>query len=174
MMRLATFWRSIHHDSRMQGIFFLTALVIVFDQLTKFLVVSTMPLYSAKTVIPGFFNVVHIQNRGAAFGFLNRSDTDWQFWIFAGATLLAIGMIVSLARGAHARDFWQLTGLGHILGGALGNFVDRVRMRAVTDFLDFYVGDWHWPAFNIADMAICIGAFFVCVSLFRARSYTIS
>lgn len=166
-------WQRIRHDRRAWRIFCLTFWVFALDQLTKAIVVSYVPLYTSKSFIQGFFNVVHIQNRGAAFGFLNRPDIDWQFWVFAVATVLAVGMIIILARAAHEKDIWQITGLGLILGGALGNFIDRVRMRAVTDFLDFYIGSWHWPAFNIADVAICFGAFFVCVSLFRARELVI-
>ncbi len=156
-------------DARIWRVFTWAFLVIVLDQLTKWLLVSTMPLYSVRPVILGFFNLVHIQNRGAAFGFLNRPDTDWQFWFFMLATIVAFFLIVSLTRGTSAKDRGQLIGLGLILGGALGNFIDRVRFRAVTDFLDFYIGNYHWPAFNVADMAITIGAVFVCLSLFFAK-----
>ena len=140
-------------------------LVWVADQLSKWLVMENLPEYRSVTVIPGFFDLVNIRNRGAAFGFLNRSDIEWQFWLFLLATLLAVGSIFYIMRGLRERSPVLVTGLGCILGGALGNLTDRLRFRAVVDFLDLYWHDWHWPAFNIADTAICIGAFLVCLIL---------
>ncbi len=129
---------------------------LVLDQLTKAAVTAGIALNHGFSVIPGFFNIVHILNRGAAFGFLNNDDTEWQFWLFLGAAVLVCGIIFHMVRTApYSRLlFW---GLGSILGGAVGNLVDRVRSRAVTDFLDVYWGHWHWPAFNVADIAICAG-----------------
>ena len=133
----------------------------VLDQLTKYLAMQAIPLWTARPVIDGFFNLVHVRNRGAAFGFLNNSDTDWQFWFFAGVTLLAVGVLLWMARTAppphkfKARLFF--ISLGLILGGAVGNFIDRCRFRHVIDFLDFYIGNWHWPAFNVADIGITVG-----------------
>jgi len=133
------------------------AAVIAVDQLTKLAVVRTLSLTDSVPVIPGFFDLVSVRNRGAAFGFLNRSDIDWQFWLFLAATLVATWAIVSLIRrSGYAPLLW--TGLALVMGGALGNLIDRIRMREVVDFLDFYVGDMHWPAFNVADIAICVGA----------------
>ena len=143
-------------------------LVLIVDQATKFLVLRHLPDYSATPLIPGFFDLVNIRNRGAAFGFLNSPEIEWQFWLFLVATIFAAGAILSLARSARPTDTALLIGLGAVLGGALGNLVDRLRFRAVVDFLDFYVGDWHWPAFNVADIAICCGAALVCFYLFRA------
>lgn len=140
-------------------IFFLplSAAVVIVDQLTKFWIVNKLPLDASITVIPGFFSLVSIRNRGAAFGFLNRSDIDWQFWLFLLATAVAVWAIIMLMRkSGHAPLLW--TGLALVLGGALGNLVDRIRTREVVDFLDFYLGTTHWPAFNVADIAICIGA----------------
>lgn len=118
-------------------------------------------------VIPGFFDLVNLRNRGAAFGFLNRSDIEWQFWLFLVATLVAVAAIVVLVRGMRDEDTVLAAGLGLVLGGALGNLLDRLRFRAVVDFLDVYWRDWHWPAFNIADSAICLGAFLACIVLCR-------
>lgn len=140
--------------------------VVLLDQLSKALVVADIPPNSVIEIIPGFFNLVNIRNRGAAFGFLNRSDIEWQFWIFLVATLIAVWAIFALLRGAK-RQPWLCLGLGLILGGSIGNMIDRLRFRAVVDFLDFYLGNWHWPAFNVADMAICVGAFLACLSVLR-------
>jgi signal peptidase II len=137
------------------------------DQLSKWWILSVLPEYRSVTVIPGFFDLVNIRNRGAAFGFLNRSDIEWQFWLFLIATLVAAGAILALARSAARDDPFFFAGLGCILGGALGNLADRLRFRAVVDFLDFHAGALHWPAFNVADTAICIGALLVCFIMWR-------
>ncbi len=148
----------------------LVALIIFLaDQLTKFWITHIIPLYSSINVIPDFFDLVNIRNRGAAFGFLNRSDIEWQFWLFLGATFLAIVIIFFLAHSAHSNERFLFWGLGCILGGALGNLFDRLRIRAVIDFLDFYIGDWHWPAFNVADIAICCGGFLVLISMWHNK-----
>jgi len=133
-------------------------LVALLDQLTKILVKAAMPINSERVIIDGFFNLVHVENRGAAFGILNRSDIEWQFWLFLLAAVVAAGVVIVLARQAGSQEYLFFTALGLILGGAAGNLVDRVLYRAVVDFLDFYIKDWHWPAFNVADIAICCGA----------------
>ena len=136
---------------------FLVGLVwVVLDQLTKAMVTASIALGHGITVIPGMFDLVHVLNRGAAFGFLNNDDTEWQFWLFAGAAVLVAGIILNMVRtSVYSRVLFF--GLGSILGGAAGNLIDRIRFRAVTDFLDVYWGQWHWPAFNVADIAICLG-----------------
>lgn len=144
----------------------LAALVFALDQIVKALVLSHMAPSQVITVIPGCFDLVNVRNRGAAFGFLNRADIEWQFWLFMAATGIALWAIFALARQAR-RQKLLLSGLGLILGGALGNMADRIRYRAVVDYLDFYWGDWHWPAFNVADMGICIGVFLACIATWR-------
>ncbi len=130
--------------------------VFFLDQAVKWLVNETIPLNGTVPVLP-FFSLVNIRNRGAAFGFLNSPDMDWQFWLFLAATLAASAAIVAIIRtSGRAPLLW--TGMSLVLGGAFGNLADRVRERAVTDFLDFFWGSAHWPAFNVADMAICVGA----------------
>ncbi len=143
----------------------LAALIIFLDQLSKWWVIQNLPLHAAVPVLDGFFNLVHIYNRGAAFGFLNRSDIEWQFWLFLVATAIAVVTIFYLIRTS-APSRLLFSALGLILGGALGNMIDRIRFRAVVDFLDFYVGSWHWPAFNVADIAICLGAFGTCLAMY--------
>lgn len=142
----------------------IAAVVVILDQITKALILAHMGGDETVTVIPGFFDLVNVRNRGAAFGFLNRSDIEWQFWLFLVATLVAAWAIFTVARQAISRP-WLVCGLGLILGGALGNLVDRLRYRAVIDYLDFYIGQWHWPAFNVADIAICCGVFLTCLTL---------
>lgn len=128
------------------------------DQLTKVLVKASLPHGASITLVPGLFDLVHVRNRGAAFGLLNRPDQSWQTWMFAGASILALIVILWMLRKTPDKDGWTITGLGLVLGGALGNLLDRVTQGYVVDFLDVYYRGWHWPAFNVADMAICIGA----------------
>lgn len=141
-------------------------LALVLDQLTKWWAVASIDPLQPVTVIPGLLDLVLVHNRGAAFGFLNRSDIQWQFWLFLGATVVAAVAIVALLRSSRF-NAWLSAGLGLVLGGALGNLVDRIRFRAVIDFVDVYVGQWHWPAFNVADMVICVGAFLACIVIWR-------
>lgn len=142
-------------------------LVLILDQITKAMAMAWIPKDTPIVVIPDFFDLVNVRNRGAAFGFLNRSDIEWQFWLFLAATIIAVWAIFSLLKNSGRRPWLQI-GLGLILGGSIGNLVDRLRFRAVVDFLDFYLGQWHWPAFNVADMGICIGAFMACIAVMRA------
>ncbi|MDR2891764.1 MAG: signal peptidase II [Deltaproteobacteria bacterium] len=135
----------------------IAALVALVDQVTKQMACEVLPFGQFRPVIDGFFNLVHVRNRGAAFGFLNNHDTDWQFWFFAAATVLAVVVLLYLAKTAPAKSRLLFTAIGLVLGGAVGNFIDRCRFRYVIDFLDFYIGNWHWPAFNVADIGITCG-----------------
>lgn len=149
------------------------AVALVLDQVSKWIVMQYIPEHRPITVIEGLFDLVNIRNRGAAFGFLNRSDIEWQFWLFLVATIVAVWAIIVLVRSSD-EDPLLFTALGLVMGGALGNLVDRVRFRAVVDFLDFYWGDWHWPAFNVADSAIFVGAVLACLILWRKPPATAS
>lgn len=142
--------------------------VLVLDQGIKALILAHVGPADVISVVPGFFDIVHVRNRGAAFGFLNDPDMDWQFWLFLGATLAAVVAIGFMARQARRQPL-LLVALGLILGGAVGNLLDRLRWRSVVDFLDFYIGAWHWPAFNVADMGICVGVFLACLVTWRQR-----
>ena len=144
----------------------LAALVLALDQAVKQWVISSLETHEVITVTV-FFNLVSVRNRGAAFGFLNSHDISWQFWFFMAATLLAAGIIWFVARSARERDRFLFAGLGAIMGGAFGNAIDRIRFREVVDFLDFHYAGMHWPAFNIADIAICLGAAVTAVYMLR-------
>lgn len=152
-----------------------SVVVFVLDQLTKFWIQKSIPVWEKGfTVIPGFFDIVHILNRGAAFGFLNRHDIDWQRPFFIVVSIVALGLITVLARSKEDDGPFYVYGLGLILGGALGNLLDRIRMGVVVDFLDFYVASWHWPAFNVADMGICLGATGLLISFYQHRGRRVS
>ncbi|HDQ40163.1 MAG TPA: signal peptidase II [Desulfonatronum sp.] len=156
---------------RYRLVFLLALIVLAVDQATKLWVAAVMPLWTSKTVIPGFFNLVHVLNKGAAFGFLNELDAVWRPYFFLGATALALVLILHLLRTVPREDTVLFTALGLVLGGALGNLVDRIRLGEVIDFLDFYIGKYHWPAFNCADIAISIGSVLLLVSVYRNRRY---
>uniref|UniRef100_I2Q0S7 Lipoprotein signal peptidase n=1 Tax=Desulfovibrio sp. U5L TaxID=596152 RepID=I2Q0S7_9BACT len=143
--------------------------LVLLDQATKLWIQNHMVLYTTRPVIPDFFNIVYVLNRGAAFGFLNRSDIAWQTYFFFAATALAVMIIVHLLRMARDDDKLLVMGLGSILGGAVGNLIDRIKTGQVVDFLDFYWKSYHWPAFNVADIAIFLGSLALLVAFYRMR-----
>ena len=147
---------------------FLALIWLLLDQATKQLAVKHLADVPPKAVIPDFFSLVLVHNRGAAFGFLNDPNIDWQFWLFLAATIVGCGLILYLMRSLPPSRILTV-GLAGIMGGALGNLIDRVRFRAVVDFLDFYYGDWHWPAFNVADIGICLGAGLVLIIMWKSN-----
>lgn len=149
--------------------FSLAGIVLFLDQASKIWISQTIPLWTEKTIIPGFFNLVHILNKGAAFGFLNRADISWQTYFFIAASALAIVLIIHLLRTVNRQDYYLFTGLGLILGGALGNLIDRIRIGKVIDFLDFYIKQYHWPAFNVADIAIFCGTMCLIISFYKRK-----
>ncbi len=153
-------------DTRLRTAATLAACVIVPDQIVKAVIQRKYELWATDPIIPGAFNLVHVRNMGVAFGFLNNPDSTWQIWFFAMVTLFAVGFIYYLLTTADKGDRFFIWGLGLVLSGALGNLIDRMRFGFVVDFLDFYVGPHHWPAFNIADIAITCGAFLILISMY--------
>jgi signal peptidase II len=133
----------------------LAALIVILDQLTKYLVRSTFSLHESIEVTP-FFNLVFVFNRGAAFSFLSDAS-GWQRIFFIALALAASLWIVWLLR-KHASQVLFCLALSLILGGAIGNVIDRLVFGAVVDFLDFHLRGSHWPVFNAADSAISCGA----------------
>lgn len=130
-------------------------ILILADQFTKILIVGSYQLGEARAVTQ-FFNLVCAHNSGAAFSFL-RDASGWQRWLFTGIGIAAAGAIVWMLR-AHAGQKLFSFALACILGGAVGNVIDRLRLGYVVDFLDFHYADMHFPAFNLADSAITVGA----------------
>jgi signal peptidase II len=138
------------------------------DQATKALVMTAIEKYRTVTVIPGFFNLTHIYNPGGAFGFLASQGTAVRNIFFFSLSWLAI-LLVLYFYWRTPRSYRLLSiSFAMILGGAIGNMIDRIRMGHVVDFLDLYIGNHHWPAFNVADSAITVGMLiFVFHLLFR-------
>ncbi|MDQ1333478.1 MAG: signal peptidase [Thermodesulfobacteriota bacterium] len=145
--------------------------VVILDQISKAMITGSLRLHESMPVIQGFFNLVHVRNRGMAFGLMNRSHADAAFWLLVGASCIAIGLLVFWFIRLKESDARMTLGLSLILGGAIGNLIDRLRFREVVDFLDVFWGTYHWPAFNVADAAVTVGTFWVAVSLiFRPSS----
>jgi signal peptidase II len=143
---------------------------VVADQLTKAMVVDSLRLYESREVIPGFFNLVHVTNSGAAFSMLADGHSAWRHYFFLCIGVVAlVGLTVAYWKLRNVNKLYSWP-LALIAGGAAGNLIDRVHYGVVVDFLDFYVGNYHWPAFNVADSAICVGAgLFLLVNIFDAR-----
>ena len=133
----------------------LSLVLLIADQFTKILILGYYRLGDS-TVVTSFFNIVRVHNTGAAFSFL-ADASGWQRWFFTGIGVVAVGVIVWMLKAHPGQKLFSFA-LACILGGAVGNVIDRVRYGYVVDFLDFYWGTWHFPAFNIADSAISIGA----------------
>jgi signal peptidase II len=133
--------------------------VLILDQATKMLVLAHLPLGGSIPVIPGVFDLTHVHNPGGAFGFLSGMSAEIRSLLFVAVSLLAAGIVLYFYWQTPVRQRFPAVGLCLLLGGAVGNLVDRIRFGVVVDFLDVYVGELHWPAFNIADSAITVGVF---------------
>jgi signal peptidase II len=153
--------------------FVIATSVFILDRVTKWLVETRVGDGDTITVIPGFFNIVHSQNPGAAFGILASASASWR-----GVLLIGVSSVILVFLAAF---LWQIsslkqessgmlrTGLALIVGGAVGNVFDRIRAGSVTDFLDFYWGSYHWYTFNVADSAISCGAALLILDMLRPK-----
>lgn len=152
------------------GPYFLLALVlVVVDQVTKAIVAGHVTLYRSIPVIPGFFNITRIHNKGAIFGTFSQTGNSLVFVLLTAASLAALGFVVYYFFKTPATDTLMKIALTLIMAGALGNQFDRLVRGHVIDFLDFYVGQSHWPFFNAADSCITVGAGLMLVVLFRRK-----
>ncbi len=148
---------------------FWTIGILALDLLTKKLALTNISPWEPIEIIPGLFNLVLTYNSGTAFGlFASEQGTAQGLKMAALATISLLPFIYFYVK-AQREDSLQLVALGLIWGGALGNIYDRFRWGAVVDFLDFYIGKYHWPAFNIADIAICVGAGLLAISILRSK-----
>jgi signal peptidase II len=145
------------------------AVIILLDQLTKAWLTMTLRLHQGFSVVDGFFNIVHVRNPGAAFGFLAGASPAFRSVFFIAVTAAAIVIILQYLRKARVEERSLVVALALIVAGAVGNLIDRVRFGEVVDFLDIYVGVHHWPAFNVADSAITCGAILLAMILLRRR-----
>jgi signal peptidase II len=142
----------------------IAAIVALLDQATKIAILHVLER-GQSIPVTGFFNLVLTYNEGAAFSFL-ATQGGWQRYLFTGIAIGAVLLLTHLLK-KHPEQRLFCWGLALILGGAIGNLIDRLIYGHVVDFLDFYAGSWHWPAFNLADSAICAGAALYILSEFR-------
>jgi signal peptidase II len=142
-------------------------LVLLFvDQLTKTIVSTSFALYESRVVIPGFFNLTYIKNRGAIFGFFSTNQSFLVYALLTMASLAALGLVVYYFYKTPSSERFLKISLSLIMAGALGNLTDRLARGSVVDFLDFYVKEWHWPFFNVADSCITVGAILLLYTFF--------
>jgi signal peptidase II len=146
--------------------------VLVLDQVTKALVENTMTMHQSIEIIPNLASLTYLRNTGAAFGFLAGARSGLRIVFFALISSVAIGCIVYLIRGLRPQQKTLLLSLSLILGGAVGNLIDRLRLGEVIDFIDLHWYDIHWPAFNVADSAISIGVVILFLHMLRKGSFT--
>lgn len=129
--------------------------IIILDQLTKFLIVKNLRLGEHIVIFQNFFHLTRSHNSGAAFGILRDAPDLIRLTLLLSLPIIAVIIILNVLKTVS--DKWRVTALALILGGAIGNFIDRLRLQYVVDFLDFFYQQWHYPAFNIADSSICVG-----------------
>ena len=154
--------------SRWRLLGWVSGLVLVLDQATKLHIHSTFALYESRPLVDNFFNLTYVRNSGSAFGLLARYDPDILRVFFPAVTVLAVVLLAWYLSRVPASQRLTLWGICLVMGGAVGNGVDRFRIGQVIDFLDVHWYEvYHWPAFNIADSAICVGVGMLLLDAFR-------
>lgn len=146
--------------------------VISLDQWTKWLVEIHLPQHTAQPILSGFLNLTHVRNTGVAFGLFASHGMNGGSWLLTLLGLAALTAVAIYFWFASVHDRLLLVSLALVVGGAVGNLIDRMSSGAVTDFIDVYVGTWHWPSFNVADSAISIGIVLMAIDSFRSRKKT--
>jgi signal peptidase II len=163
----------MNQEHAMRKYHFLIAIMVVLaDRLSKWMVARNIPLHDSVNVLPGLFRLTHVQNSGAAFGLFAESPSEWKVALLILFSMLALVVVSALLWKNSHRITSTGVGLALILGGALGNLWDRLLSGHVVDFFDFYLGSYHWPAFNIADSAIVVGALLLVAEILFANSPT--
>jgi signal peptidase II len=143
--------------------------IVVLDQLTKMIVDRTMPLHHSIPIIDGFFSLTYVRNTGAAFGIFAGSHEAFRLPFLILVSVLALGFVIVMLKRLRDEGTGLITALSFIIGGAIGNLVDRVLYGEVIDFLDFSWSNYHWPAFNVADSCITVGVLITLYYLIRAK-----
>lgn len=149
--------------------FIFILLLLVLDQATKFIIARNIIHYGSINIIPGFFKIIHIHNKGAIFGLFSQSNSPVILFLLKVSSLIALGFVLYYFLKTPASYRLMNISLALILAGALGNQVDRFLRGFVIDFLDFSFWGWHWPTFNVADMCISVGAVLLAFILFFKR-----
>jgi signal peptidase II len=150
--------------------FLISLFIIALDRVTKWTISRRLSLHDGIQVIPGFFRIIHAENPGAAFGIFADSPSQWKLGMLIGFSIIALVIVSGLLwKNSHTMTSTGI-GLALILGGAVGNLWDRLVSHQVVDFLLFYVGPHQWPAFNVADSAIVVGAGLLVIEIIFAKS----
>ena len=150
--------------------FLISVFVVALDRVTKWTIARRISLHDSVQIIPGFFRIIHTENPGAAFGIFADSPSQWKVGMLIGFSIIALVIVSALLwKNSHTMTSTGI-GLALILGGAVGNLWDRLVSRRVVDFLLFYVGPHQWPAFNVADSAIVVGAGLLVVEILFTKS----
>jgi len=147
----------------------ITVLIFAGDQITKALVKNSIPHDAVITVIPGFFNIIHVENSGIAFSLFAGSSSSWKMVMLIAVSLALLIAVVVMAWKSREMNWGTGVGLALIMGGASSNLLDRIRFAQVVDFLDVYFRSYHWPTFNLADSAIVVGAGLLILELFFSK-----
>lgn len=150
----------------------LSLIVILLDQVTKYWAYVNLRFKPDVEVISNFFKLSYAENPGIAFGVLSEVEGNWKVWLLSIISFVAISLVIYFAYKAPQNKRLLLAALTLILGGIIGNLIDRLHLQVVIDFLEFYVGSYHWPTFNIADVAICIGAGLLSIDILTETSET--
>ena len=145
---------------------FVAGSVVLLDQITKVWVDRTIRIYDSQTIIPGILDLYYIRNSGAAFGFLSGSQAGFRIPFFILVSVVAVGIILFLFYKLEDSEVMMPVALSLVLGGAIGNLVDRIRLGEVIDFILFHYKAFRWPAFNVADIAITVGVFLLVLRIF--------
>ena|SRR3990167_8803737 len=139
-------------------------LIVLVDQLTKYYLVTHFTEQTVMRIFP-FLNFILSFNAGSAFGFLNNQP-GWQIYLLAGISITVSIILIAWLCRLSRREWWIAIPVSFVLGGAIGNLIDRMRFGLVTDFIDFHIGNWHYATFNVADSFVCVGAIWLIVRLF--------
>ena len=155
----------------------IAAVIFVLDRATKVLIERNVSIWDTLQVIPGFFNIVHTKNRGAAFGMFSDGTSELRTLLLIGVSMAVLIFVAVLllqpSRAGFSGSRTTMIGLSLVLGGAVGNIYDRIVSGMVTDFLEFYVGQWHFAAFNVADSAITVGAGLLLLDMWMSRKQAV-
>ena len=156
-------------QTRQRGLYlWISGVVVALDQVTKALVDGYMELHESHTIIEGLARLTYVQNRGAAFGILSDADLPYQSILFSLVSVAALAAIAVFAWRLPANSRLPQVALALIMGGAVGNLLDRARLGYVIDYVDVYWGRHHWPAFNVADAAISVGVCLLVLDILRS------
>jgi len=156
--------------ARLARVVTLAAVIVVLDQITKLIALSRLILGTPVTLVDGFLALTLVMNPGLAFGLLAGIPASWR-WVVGLLSLVALVVLLRVALRILPSGGWrEQSAIGLIFGGAVGNLIDRTRFGAVVDFVDVYVRDWHWPAFNVADSAITVGVAALALGVVVERS----